>query len=134
MNVPKRGPIVELRVAITAAEYEQSLKFYCAGLGLAPEAEFSNEGGRATLLVLGQGTLEVFDEAQASAIDRIEVGRRVSGRIRLALEVPDLEQAVQRLLDHGATLVQGPVLTPWGDMNARFEDPDGTQVTLFQRA
>ena len=31
----------------------------------------------------------------------------------------------------GAVLVAPPVLTPWGDRNARVEAPDGMQLTLF---
>jgi uncharacterized glyoxalase superfamily protein PhnB len=59
-------------------------------------------------------------------------GRRVSGPVRIALQVPDLEAAVERLLVHGATLVHEPVVTPWGDKNARLQDPDGLQITLFK--
>jgi methylmalonyl-CoA/ethylmalonyl-CoA epimerase len=84
------------------------------------------------LLDLGKATLEIFDEAQARAIDHIEVGRRVSGEVRFALQVPDLQTALDRLLAYGATLVHAPVLTPWGDRNARLQDPSGMQVTLFQ--
>ena len=86
------------------------------------------------LLEMGHATLELFDEAQAEIIDRLEAGRRVSGPVRLALQVADLDAAVERLLAHGATLVHAPVLTPWGDRNARLQDPDGMQVTLFQPA
>jgi uncharacterized glyoxalase superfamily protein PhnB len=43
-----------------------------------------------------------------------------------------LEAAVERLLAHGAIMVHPPVLTPWGDRNVRFQDPDGMQITLFQ--
>jgi methylmalonyl-CoA/ethylmalonyl-CoA epimerase len=77
-------------------------------------------------------TLELFDERQAAYIDELEAGRRVSGPVRLALRVPDLQAALDRLLARGATLVHGPVLTPWGDRNARVQDPDGLQVTLYQ--
>ena len=82
---------------------------------------------------MGKATLEIFDEAQAQTIDHIETEKRVSGRIRFALQVPDLQRAVERLLAHGATMVHPPVVTPWGDLNARFEDPDGMQLTLYQR-
>lgn len=84
------------------------------------------------MLELGRATMEIFDERQAEVIDQLEVGQRVSGPIRFALQVPDLDAAVERLLAHGATLVNPPVTTPWGDRNARLEDPDGMQVTLFQ--
>ncbi len=60
-------------------------------------------------------------------------GERVSGPVRLALQVPDLAAAVDRLLRHGAILVHGPAATPWGDLSARVQAPDGLQVTLFQQ-
>jgi methylmalonyl-CoA/ethylmalonyl-CoA epimerase len=81
---------------------------------------------------MGKATLEVFDEKQAQTVDQIEVGRRVSGRVRFALRVPDLEAAMERMSSHGATLVHPPVVTPWGDQNVRFQDPDGMQITLYQ--
>ncbi|HMZ07931.1 MAG TPA: VOC family protein, partial [Anaerolineales bacterium] len=59
---------------------------------------------------------------------------RISGQVRIALQVPDLQAAMERLLANGATLVHPPVTTPWGDYNVRLQDPDGMQVTLFQTA
>jgi catechol 2,3-dioxygenase-like lactoylglutathione lyase family enzyme len=123
---------MELRLALTSSDYERLVRFYCLGLGLEPEQLWSNDGGQAMLLNLGHATLELFDETQAGAIDQIEAGRRVSGPIRLALQVPDLEATMQRLLAHGAELVHPPVVTPWGDTNVRLQDPDGLQITLFQ--
>jgi uncharacterized glyoxalase superfamily protein PhnB len=81
---------------------------------------------------MGNATLELFDERQAEVVDEIEAGGRVSGQIRFALQVPDIEAAMERLLAHGAILVHPPVTTPWGDYNVRLQDPDGMQVTLFQ--
>jgi methylmalonyl-CoA/ethylmalonyl-CoA epimerase len=86
------------------------------------------------LLELGRGTLEIFDENHAAEVDHIEVGKRVTGQIRFALQVLDVDAAVARLLEHGATLVHEPIVTPWGDRNARLQSPDGLQVTLFQAA
>lgn len=128
------GPVLQLRVALTTGDYERLLKFYCDGLGLEPAAVWNNEQGQATMLAMGAATLEIFDEEQANTVDRIEVGRRVSGRVRFALQVPDLQAAIDRLVAHGAEVVHPPVLTPWGDLNARVQDPDGMQITLFQAA
>jgi methylmalonyl-CoA/ethylmalonyl-CoA epimerase len=125
-------PILELRVALTAGDYERSIKFYCDGLGLEPAQLWKNGEGRAAILNMGEATLEIFDEAQARTIDQIETGQRLSGQIRFALQVPDLQAAMERLLAHGATLVHPPVITPWGDHNVRLQDPDGMQITLFQ--
>lgn len=125
-------PVFELRVAITTQEYERLVKFYCEGLGIEPAALWNNDGGRALILHMGNATLELFDEKQAEVIDQIEAEKRVSGPIRFALHVPDLNAAMERLLAHGATLVHPPVMTPWGDYNVRIQDPDGMQITLFQ--
>jgi methylmalonyl-CoA/ethylmalonyl-CoA epimerase len=125
-------PILELRVALTTNEYERLVKFYCEGLGIEPSAIWNNDGGKALILDMGKATLELFDERQAEVIDQLEVGRRISGQIRFALQVPDLNAAIERLLAHGAIQVHEPVLTPWGDTNARLQDPDGMQITLYQ--
>ena len=133
MSTPNPNhPILELRVALTAGDYERSMKFYCDGLGIDPSALWSNAGGRALILNMGKATLEIFDEIQAAAIDQIEAEQRISGQVRFALQVPDLKSAMERLLDHGATLIHPPILTPWGDYNVRLQDPDGMQITLFQ--
>ncbi len=125
-------PVLELRVALTSRDYERLVMFYSKGLGIEPAAVWNNDGGRALILGMGNATLELFDERQAEVIDQLEAGRRISGQIRFALQVPDLKAAMQRLLAHGATLVHEPVVTPWGDYNVRLQDPDGLQVTLFQ--
>jgi catechol 2,3-dioxygenase-like lactoylglutathione lyase family enzyme len=123
---------MELRVALTTRAYERLVSFYCDGLGLEPAQIWPSDQGRALVLDMGRATLEVFDEVQAETVDEIEVGRRVSGHIRFALQVPDLDAATERLLAHGAVQVHPPVVTPWGDRNVRFQDPDGMQITLYE--
>lgn len=127
-------PVLELRVALTVSDFERSVKFYSEGLGLEPADIWNNGQGQALILEMGQATLEIFDETQAQTIDQIEAERRISGQIRFALQVPDLNAAMERLLAHGATLVHPPVTTPWGDFNVRLQDPDGMQITLFQKS
>jgi uncharacterized glyoxalase superfamily protein PhnB len=109
------------------------VKFYCDGLGIEPAAIWNNGQGQALVLNMGNATLEIFDEAQAETVDQIEAGRRISGQIRFALQVPDLKTTMERLLANGATLVHPPIMTPWGDYNVRLQDPDGMQITLFQK-
>lgn len=127
-----KSPVLELRVALTTEDYDKLVGFYTDGLGLEPAHVWTGEMGRALVFELGRATLEIFDEQQANSVDQIEAGKRVSGQVRLALQVPDLDSALERLLAKGATLVHEPVTTPWGDRNARLQSPDGLQMTLFQ--
>jgi lactoylglutathione lyase len=125
-------PVMELRVALTTGDFERLASFYRVGLGMEPSQVWPADQGRALVLDMGKATLEVFDEKQAGTVDQIEAGRRVSGQIRFALRVPDLEAATKRLQAHGATLVHGAIVAPWGDKIVRFQDPDGMQITIYQ--
>lgn len=123
--------VVELRVALTVEDFDQAVAFYRDALGLTQLEDWSSESGRVILLEAGRGTLELLDAAQASTVDEIEAGERVSGTVRLALEVGDSEETALRLVAAGGDPVAAPVLTPWGDRNARVKAPDGMQLTLF---
>ena len=123
--------VTELRVAMTVTDFDEALTFYRDTLGLEQIADWSSDDGRVVVLDGGRATLELLDEAQADTVDRIEAGRRVSGAVRLALEVTDSEATARRLVAAGAEAVAPPVTTPWGDRNARVQAPDGMQLTLF---
>jgi uncharacterized glyoxalase superfamily protein PhnB len=110
------------------------VRLYRDALGLPEVADWSSDQGRVLLLDAGRATLELFDEAQAAMVDDLEVGERVSGKVRLALHVPDADAAAATLVASGATAVAPPVDTPWGDRNARVAAPDGMQLTLFTPA
>ena len=123
--------VLELRVALTTEQFDRLVAFYGDGLGLDP-GELWQDGGRGQMFAAGRGTLEIFEPGYAETVDRIEVGERVSGPVRFAFEVPDLDAALAQALDFGAELVHEPVVTPWGDRNARVRAPDGLQVTLYE--
>ena len=123
--------IKSFRVALTTDDFERVVAFYRDGLGFDP-GELWTDNGKGQLFWAGEASLEIFDSDYAANVDQIEVGERVSGQIRFAFEVPDIHTAVARALQHGATLVHEPLLTPWHDLNARLRSPEGLQITLFQ--
>lgn len=126
--------VTELRVTLTVEDFDAALAFYHDALGLEQLADWSSKDGRVVLLQAGRATLELFDEAQAAMVDAIEVGRRVSGPVRLALEVESSDAKARVLVAAGGRAVAPPITTPWGDRNARIEAPDGMQLTLFMRS
>jgi len=123
--------VTELRVALTVEDFARAVAFYRDALGLEQIADWSSAAGRVVVLEAGRATLELFDNAQAESVDAIEAGRRVSGTVRFALRVEDSGGMADRLVAAGAERVGPPVITPWGDRNARVQAPDGMQLTLF---
>ena len=81
--------VSELRLVVTAPDYDDALAFYRDTLGLREQAAFSSPDGRVTILAAGRATLELSDPGNAAFIDEVEVGRRVAGPIRVAFEVTD---------------------------------------------
>ena len=125
------GPVRELRVALTVDDFDAALAFYRDALGLAQVADWSSPDGRVVVLAAGRATLELLDERQAEYIDEVEVGTRVAGHVRVALEVDDSAATLGVLERAGAEPIAGPVVTPWKDRNVRLHAPDGLQLTLF---
>ena len=125
------SPVRELRLALTVPDFDRALAFYRDALGLPQLADWSTETGRVIVLDAGRATIELLDEPQAATVDEIEVGRRVAGSVRVALEVVDSAAAGERLVAAGAERLGGPVETPWRDRNVRLRAPDGLQLTLF---
>jgi lactoylglutathione lyase len=121
----------ELRLVLTVDDFDHATAFFRDVLGLRQVAAWENDGGHAVLLDGGRATLEIFDQAQARAIDEIEVGRRVAGQVRVAFQTSDSESMANALARAGAEILGGPVITPWRDRNVRLLGPEGIQLTLF---
>jgi catechol 2,3-dioxygenase-like lactoylglutathione lyase family enzyme len=123
--------VLEFRVALTVEDYDAALRFYRDGLGLPVEEAWDRPDGRGAILGVDRATFELLSTEMAETVDRVEAGDRVSGTVRLALEVEDPAGIAESLVAAGAERVGGPVETPWGDVNIRVRAPDGMQLTLF---
>ena len=124
---------MELRLVLTVDDFVQALAFYRDALGLPEREAWEAEGATARIAILdaGRATLELVNEAQAAAIDDVEVGQRVAGPVRVAFEVDDSDALAARLVAAGAEQLADVVVTPWNDRNVRLRAPDGMQLTLF---
>lgn len=121
----------EMRIALTVENFEAAVDFYQNGLELKYGEKWQNDGN-GQLLWAGSAGLEIFDEGYAARVDHIETERRISGPVRLAFDVEVFEESLKNAIEHGAVLVHEPIQTPWGDLNARIQAPDGMQITLYQ--
>ena len=125
--------VLQMRLVVEASDYDEAVRFYRDVLGAPEELVVdSGEGARVTILDVGRATLELSTPEQVDLIDRVEVGRRVSPRLRVAFEVADARTTADALTEAGADLVAPPTRTPWDSLNARLDAPAGLQITVFQ--
>jgi lactoylglutathione lyase len=124
--------VSELRLVVTATDFEAALHLYRDVLGMPEQDGVTSPGGRVAILDAGRATLEIADPAHAASIDALEVGREgVAGHLRVALRVADVDRATAEVTAAGAELISPPTPTPWGSRNARFEAAANLQLTLF---
>jgi uncharacterized glyoxalase superfamily protein PhnB len=124
--------VLQMRLVVEADDYEEAVRFYRDVLGADEELQVHGGGGeKVTILQVGRATLELSNPAQVAYIDEVEVGRRVSPRLRVAFEVIDAGGTTQRLVEAGASLVAPPTETPWNSVNSRLQAPGGLQITVF---
>jgi lactoylglutathione lyase len=125
------SPVRELRLALTVERYAEAVAFYRDVLGLPVVEAWEGPDGSGAVLDAGRATLELLSVPQAELVDRVEVGARVAGPVRVALEVADSVETAGRLVAGGAEALAEPVVTPWRHRNVRLRAPDGMQLTLF---
>jgi lactoylglutathione lyase len=125
------GRVHEMRLVVTAEDYDQALHFYRDALGLKQRAAFVSPGGHVAILEAGKATLELADPHHAAFIDEVEVGKRVAGHVRVAFKVDDSAKVTTTLKEAGANVLADVRQTPWNSLNSRLEGPAALQLTLF---
>lgn len=132
--VAAQGDVRQLRLVVTAPDFDEALAFYRDVVGMPQSEAYEADGGaRVAILDAGRATLELSNPAQVTFIDRVETdGDAPSERLRVALEVDDAAAAVPRLTAAGAAVEASVRQTPWRSLNARLRGPADLQLTLFQ--
>ena len=129
----KAGRVLQMRLVVEAPEYDKAVVFYRDVLGAPEELVVEgDQGERVTILDVGRATLEIANPAQVAMIDDVEVGRRVSPRLRVAFEVTDANGVTGDLVEGGAELIAEPTVTPWRSLNSRISAPADLQITVFE--
>jgi lactoylglutathione lyase len=118
-----------LHTMIRVRDLPAAIKFFCEGLGLRELRRRDHEGGRFTLVFLGERD---GDSPQLELTynwdqkDAYTVGRNFG---HVAYEVDDIYAACQRFIDHGY-----PISRPPRDGHMAFvRSPDLISVELLQR-
>ena len=124
--------------AIRARDFDRSLRFYTGALGFRPKVTWGDAPKRAVMLDAGDGNyLEVFErpnEAPPSEDSAI---------LHFALRTTDVDDAVRRVRDAGATITVEPkdveipnthdsAPSPLPVRLAFCKGPDGEIIEFFQ--
>jgi lactoylglutathione lyase len=120
-----------LHTMIRVRDLPAALRFFCDGLGLHEVRRRDSEGGRFTLVFLGQpgGEADTPQIELTHNWDQTDAytGGRNFGHV--AYEVADVYAACQRLIDHGYTISR----PPRDGRMAFVRSPDLISVELLQR-
>jgi predicted enzyme related to lactoylglutathione lyase len=126
--------VKELRIILTVDNLDEIIQFYRDTAGLKVSKEWNDEGGHGIILEAGKASLELIDKKDAASIDEIEVGRRIAGPVRLALNIGEnIEDASEKFIASGATAMADIKQAPWSKVR-RLQDPSGMQFTLFENS
>ena len=125
-------------VAIEAADFQESLRFYTEGLGFVERLRFPEPGHTVAFLDSGDGTcVELFSPSEAGPE---EAGGAMPGGPALfhfALRVGDCDDATERARKAGAEVVEEPTdMTLEGDppVDGRYSfvrGPSGESIELI---
>jgi predicted enzyme related to lactoylglutathione lyase len=118
--------VLASRVLLRPRDLDATLSFYERGIGLHRAREFGRPPHRGVVLFLGGGALELTETPADEPPPPTPQG------VRLWLQVPDLDVAVERAVAEGAPLLQPAVERPWGLLEATVTDPDGTKLVLVE--
>ncbi|MGJ8528851.1 VOC family protein [Maritalea sp.] len=116
-----------LHTMVRISDVDESLKFYCEGLGLKETRRFDNEKGRFTLIFLAppgeeKNEIELTHNWDQKGYD----GGRNFGH--LAYRVQDIYATCQHLMDMGYTINRPP-----RDGHMAFvRSPDNISIELLQ--
>lgn len=123
-------------VAIRAADFGRSYKFYVDGLGFTEKMAWGKAPRRAVMLDTGDGNyLEIFERPELPAPVQAE-GAAI---MHFAIRTEDCDAAATRAVAAGGVITMEPKDVPIdssiGEVVVRiafFKGPDGEVVELFQ--
>ncbi len=113
---------------VVSADLSGLLPFYTEVLGGEQVYQFPPEGAPAYVsLRFGRAPLGLGHDPEYVRPDGVQA-------ISLWLYVDDCDAAVEQIRNSGGRITQEPADQPWGEREARAEDPDGNLLILGQRS
>ncbi len=112
------------RTLVHPSDLDRSISFYGDGLGLAVAREFGAGQDRGVVFSAGGGFIEIVGHSESWGDG--------APPLALWLQVRDVEATVAEVEGRGVEVTRGPVLEPWGLVEAWVTDPDGMRIHLVE--
>jgi methylmalonyl-CoA/ethylmalonyl-CoA epimerase len=121
-------------IGIAVKDLEEALKAYTDGLGLSLTEieELKDRQVRAALLQLGESRLELLEATDPDSVIASFVKRFGPGIHHFAIEVDDIEQALQTAEDNGLELIDREPDRGAGGMKVAFIHPRSIGGVLIE--
>jgi predicted enzyme related to lactoylglutathione lyase len=116
--------MADLRVLISAKDYEETLAFYGELLQLPIAESWDDPDGRGTLFGAASGFIEVFEANEHHPAHAVE-------GVRLAIEVADAQTIHDRVAARGVAITEAIDDRPWKHRSFTIDDPNGLALTFF---
>ena len=117
-----------LHTMIRIKDVEESLKFFCEGLGLKETRRMENDKGRFTLIFLAAPNDDKAEIELTYNWDGDELGEGSRNFGHLAYRVDNIYETCQRLMDMGYT-INGP---PRDGHMGFVRSPDKNSIEILQ--
>ncbi|GAA2871864.1 VOC family protein [Paenarthrobacter ilicis] len=123
---------------VTVNDVDESLGFYCDGLGLKVRNDVGSDGQRwVTLGSDAQPDLELVlspPHAGRSQADGDAIQELVTKGVMpmLVFATDDVDSTFEKLRASGAEVLQEPIVQPWGPKDCAFRDPSGNMIRINQ--
>lgn len=138
-SLPRRAVVVEAprfsidHLGIAVGSIDEALKFYCEALGMGapPRETVATERVNVAMLQAGESRLELLEATDPESTIAKFIAKRGPGLHHVALRVPDLKGAAERLAAAGARLLHEP-RTGAGGHRYVFIHPASTGGVLLE--
>ena len=116
--------MADLRVLISASDYDATLVFYRDLLGFSIAESWDDPDGRGTLFHAADGKIEVFEGNEHHPAHAVE-------GVRLAIEVSNAQAVHDHVAALGIAFTEPIDDRPWKHRSFTINDPNGLALTFF---
>lgn len=126
------GPVLDhLGIAVKSLDASRAM-YEALGISVSPTEEVQQERVRVAMLSMGESRIELLEATDVDSVIGRFIERRGEGLHHVALRMPDLEDAMERLKARGVRLVSDVIQIGAGGHRYVFVHPASANGVLLE--